>query len=113
MSKFYGIAGIIAGYLISSLFVAMPIEDYVVFKYGFGKNALPHYLMQILIFVISCAVAFAVNRLCALLPLGLGWFCLKAVICITIPVVLYLGVTFKSEEFSYYKALLLKRCRKR
>lgn len=113
LSKFYGIAGIIAGYLISSLFVAMPIEDYVVFKYGFGKNALPHYLMQIFIFVISCAIAFAVNRLCALLPLGLGWFCLKAVICITIPIVLYLGVTFKTEEFSYYKALLLKRCRKR
>ena len=111
LSKFYGIAGIIAGYLISSLFVAMPIEDYVVFKCGFGKNALPHYLMQILIFVISCAVAFAVNRLFALLPLGLGWFCLKAVICITIPVVLYLCVTFKTEEFSYYKTLMINLLR--
>ena len=102
----YGISGIIVGYLLSSLLFAMPIEDLVLFKYGFNKNALPHYIMQCIVYIISCAVAFGVNRLCSLLPLSLGWFCLKAIICMATPTILYVACTFKTEEFVYYKNLL-------
>lgn len=113
LGNFFGITGIILGYLISSIFLAMPIEDYVLFKHGFGKSFIPHLLTQFTVFIIAGVCAFTVNRLCALLPSGLLWFVLKAFVCFTVPTAGYVLFTFKTPEFDYYKNMLIGKIKKR
>lgn len=106
LGRIRGISGIILGYLASSILLAMPIEDYVLFKYGFGKSALPHFIRQLTVYAVACATAFVANRLCLLLPTGLLWFIVKACICLALPIGGFLLCTFKTPEFSYYKNLV-------
>lgn len=108
-----GISGIILGYMASSLCLAMPIEDYVLFRYGFKKRAFPHFVKQTAVFAVGCASAFVANRLCLLLPAGWLWFAVKVCVCFALPVFGYILCTFKTSEFGYYKTLFRRKILRR
>ncbi len=102
---FWGIFGVVLGYFISSVFIAMPIEDYVLFKYGFKAIAIPCYIRQLIVLIIASSVAVGLGYILNF-PFGILWFILKALIAVSIVVLGYIVCTFKKQEFGYYKTLL-------
>lgn len=111
----WGVFGVILGYSLASLVVALPIENIVLFKYGFEASGKPLAVQFLrLLWAIVQAAAFAVIAyfICSFLPEGLLWFVLKAVIAVLISVGGYVLLSFRSDGFLYYKNLALRLMKK-
>lgn len=105
LSFIWGTFGAVIGYSIASLFIAMPIENIVLFKYGFERPMYKRFLEIIFIIFISFAVAALMYLICSFIPVGLGWFILKLVFCICFATGIFILMTFKSSEFQYFRQL--------
>lgn len=104
-SFIWGTFGVILGYIISTIFIAIPIENIVLYKYGLNKPVRYQFLSSILTIVLAAGLTALTYFLCSFLPEGIGWFILRALICVLISCVFYFGLTFKTQEFIYYKNL--------
>lgn len=118
-SYVWGIFGVIFGYTLASFIVAMPIENIVLFKYGFeaaGKPLMIQFLR--LLWAIAQAAVFAALAyfVCSFFPNGVLWFILKAVVAVVISAGGYVLLSFRGDGFRYYKNLafgMLKKICKR
>ena len=104
-SFIWGTFGVILGYIVSTVFIAIPIENIVLYKYGLNKPVRYQFLSSILTIVLAAGLTAFTYFLCSFLPEGIGWFILRALICVLISCVFYFGLTFKTQEFIYYKNL--------
>ena len=114
-SYVWGTFGVVFGYLLSSLLIALPIEVIVLYKYGFedkGKGALLQFLSMAWTAIQAGAIAALLYFATSFFPGGVLWFILKAVICAVCSIVIYILLSFKTKEFRYYKGLLLSAKRK-
>ena len=104
----YGTLGVVAGYTLSSLLFAVPIENIVLFKYGFDEKKIKtvlQFLRIIGVIVLSVVSGAIAVYLCSLLGDGIVWFIVKALICMSVSTLLFVIVTIKSDAFRYYVAL--------
>ncbi len=111
----WGTCGVVMGYTISSLLVALPIENIVLFKYGLGgknKKLVVQFIRLASVIVLSFITAFIGMWLCSLLGDGLINFAIKAIICVAVASILYLAITFRTDGCKYYvrmfKGLIVK-----
>ena len=108
-SFIWGTFGVLFGYLLGQM-VALPIESFVLFKYGFAgaKKDMCKHLLSVVCSVISAgAICLLTYTVCSLLPQGFIWFVLKVVISVCIVTGIYIVATFRSEHFRYYKNMAL------
>lgn len=104
----YGIAGILAGTIISTLTTVFWIEPFVVFKRGFNVSSNLYfikYLKYLVVLLVAYLVTFSISNL--LIGSGFIVFVLKMVIVAIVPNLIYILIFRKKIEFIYIKSLIL------
>ncbi len=100
----WGVFGVMLGYTIATVFIAIPIETWVLFKKGFDRSASRFILTSLLTVAATGIVAVGMYYLTSLVTLGgVGGFVIKTVMCLIIPNVLFLLATFWTKDFKYYQ----------
>lgn len=107
--KNIGINGVIIGTIVSQLAVAIPWETYVFFKgYIYKdpslKGSLKSYACTMVGYTIVLTIAALITYICCLKVQSnykLGTFCIRAILCITIPNIIWLAVYRNSAEFTF------------
>lgn len=105
LAQRWGIMGIIAGTLISTMALPFWIEPLGLYRYGLKQRAgeyFRHYLLHLLV---TIAAGGATGLLCGLAREGIGGFLLKAVFCTVIPNGVYAAVYHRRKEFGFLKEL--------
>ena len=98
----WGIFGILLGYTLATVLIAMPIEKWALFNKGLGISPNKYMLKDILIFAASVLMSYLMYLLCNLMGDGFAWFIVKALTCLIIPNVVFILFTFKTDEFKYF-----------
>jgi len=111
---FMGIDGIILATIISTLFVSIWIEAYVLCKHCLKRNLLKYFARYFIYLLLVGAVCAATFGVCYFVPSGgFWWFVLKFGICLILPNCLFFAVLFKTKEFRYFvgaaKSLLSRK----
>ena len=105
LSYVWGTFGVIMGYTLATIFIAVPVENCVLFRQGLHKP----FLNQLLILVGVTAFAFAVGAagyfIGTFIPSGIGWFVLRFIFAVVFAAGAFILATFWTPEFKYYKAL--------
>ena len=116
-SYIWGTFGVVLGYALASLAVALPVENIVLFKYGFEEkaNAIGKQFLRLLWAAAQAVIiAAALFGAAQILPVGgLGWFVVKTAICVAVTCGVYLLLSFRAEPFGYYKNILLRLTKRR
>ena len=108
-SFIWGTFGVLLGYMFGQL-VALPIESFVLFKYGFSnakKDMFKHLFSVLCIVLVAGVICVLVYTVCSFLPQGIIGFVLKAIVSICIVTAIFVVATFRSEHFQYYKNMAL------
>lgn len=102
LSYVWGTFGVIMGYTLATIFIAVPVENFVLFRQGLHKP----FLNQLLILVGVTAFAFAVGAagyfIGTFIPSGIGWFVLRFIFAVVFAVGAFILVTIKTPEFKYF-----------
>ena len=106
LSFVWGTFGVVIGYSIASLFIAMPIENIVLYRYGFERPLGKRFLQILGIILFSFAVTAVMYIISSFIPLGIGWFILKLLFCVIFITAIYVLITFRTSEFQYYTQLI-------
>lgn len=108
LSYVWGTFGVIIGYTLATIFIAVPVENYVLFRQGLHKP----FLNQLLILVGVTAFAFAVGAagyfIGTFIPSGIGWFVLRFIFAVVFAAGAFILVTIKTPEFKYFINLAAK-----
>ena len=100
--------GVIIGYTLATICVAVPVENYVLFKQGLHKK----WLNQLGVFIVAALFAFALAALtyyiASFIPSGIGWFVLRFIFVVVFAAGVFLLVTCRTPEFKYYKELAIR-----
>lgn len=95
----------IIGYTIATVAIAIPIENVVLFKYGFNRNATPHVLRLIATAGTAIGLTALTYYICSFIPDGIGWFILEFCFVVIFATIVYLLLTCRTPEFKYYMDL--------
>lgn len=110
LAKFFGLFGIFFGTFLSFIFVSVPVEIHILFKYGF-KISVAEYLKKMLKYIIIFIIALFVSFV--LIQNLFNGTILNFVICcfivVIVPNMIILLLTFKSDEFRYYYEQFIKK----
>ena len=102
LSYVWGTFGVIIGYTLATILIAVPVENYVLFRQGLHKP----FLNQLLILVGVTAFAFAVGAagyfIGTFIPSGIGWFVLRFIFAVVFAAGAFILVTIKTPEFKYF-----------
>ena len=102
LSYVWGTFGVIIGYTLATIFIAVPVENFVLFRQGLHKP----FLNQLLILVGVTAFAFAVGAagyfIGTFIPSGIGWFVLRFIFAVVFAAGAFILVTMKTPEFKYF-----------
>ena len=116
-SYLWGTFGVVLGYTLASLIVALPVENIVLFKFGFEEKAKAlcnQFLRLLWAAVQAIAIALALFFAVKLLPVGgVGWFIVKAGVCVLATCLAYFLLSFRGEPFAYYKNMLFRLIKRR
>lgn len=108
LSYVWGTFGVIIGYTLATILIAVPVENYVLFRQGLHKP----FLNQLLILVGVTAFAFAVGAagyfIGTFIPSGIGWFVLRFIFAVVFAAGAFILVTIKTPEFKYFINLAAK-----
>lgn len=111
--KLWGLFGIVLAFAMVPLFISMPIEIVVTFKYGFNRKCGKYMLIQYLRTIFALAFGVGLYYLCNLFKLsGIADFIVRAVLSIVLSNVILLLINIKDEDFKYYVRLLKDIIRK-
>lgn len=103
----WGTFGILFGYIVATLFIAVPIENVVLFKYGFKRSSARHNLMFAATLVFLAVICSASYVVCSFMPAGFTGFILRAVFSLGFSTLAFVLATFYTPEFKYYISLFL------
>ncbi|MBS5335646.1 MAG: hypothetical protein UC708_03320 [Anaerovoracaceae bacterium] len=111
--RYIGVAGVIAGTIISSVTTCVWIEPHVLYKYGFKKSA-KQFVTKYIRYLAAFAVIMAVTFICNAFVCGSGIvsFILRCTICVTVPNIMMIVLYGRSEEFKYCMGLLNRMVKK-
>lgn len=106
--KKLGISGVFLGTLISSVTTSVWVDPYILFKHGFNRNLSDYfkqYLKYMLITIISAVSTYKLNTL--INGNSIGIFIVKCILTFIIPNLIFIVLTFKTDEFKYTKSMIL------
>ena len=112
--KYIGVAGVIAGTIISSVATCVWIEPHVLYKYGFGKSS-KKFISKYMGYLAAFALIMAVTFLCNNIVKGssAASFVLRCIISGTIPNIMMVLLFSRSEEFKYFIGLMKRMFKKK
>ena len=105
----WGVEGIMAGTLISTLAVPFWCEPLVLCRRGLhisAQNYFRDYLLHLTVTVLAGGMTWL---LCGAMGEGAAGFLLKCLTCAAVPNLVYLAVYHRTEEFAFYHAEILLR----
>jgi O-antigen/teichoic acid export membrane protein len=109
-----GIVGVKLGTLISTLLVPFWIEGLVVYKHLFQKSLSRYLLLQAGYAALTATMTAVTWFACSMLPLkGLLHFVIEAGACCILPNALIAILFFRSDEFIFFRNILLNRLKRR
>lgn len=111
---FIGLPGIIIGTIVSNLATCFWVEPLVLYKHGFKRSPKAYFVKYFVYFLIN-SICFVVTFFaCFYLPLTgfLGIF-VKFLICLLLPNLVFITLTFKTKEFEYILNIVMKKFKKR
>lgn len=108
LSYVWGTFGVIIGYTIATIFIAIPVENFVLFKYGLKQNILPQVVNLLMTAILAFGLAALTYYICSFIPDGIGWFVLKFFFVVIFAAGMYVLLTCRTNEFRYYKILVKK-----
>lgn len=115
-SYLWGTFGILFGNILPIICSSMVIENYILFKYGFGKGFLRQIAETMMMACFAGVLAAGVYYLTTMIPNGVGWFVLKLIVCVALSAGSFFLATCRMPEFKYYanlaKRILAKYFRK-
>jgi len=111
--RFLGISGVIIGTIISDICVAMWYEGLVLFRDGFESGIKKYLLLQLNYFLLNALLLILCYFLCERLTSSLNeenvlTIIVRVIICIFIPNLLYLLLFYRTDDFKYFKDMLLR-----
>lgn len=102
LCRYIGLAGIILGTILSSVTFVIWIEAYVLYKNYFKLNFMRYFARYGINLLVFGAVGTGVYFLCSLMPAaGIGWFIVKALVCLVAVNLLFALIFSRTEEFRY------------
>lgn len=103
----FGVIGVFAGTLVSTLAVDLWVEPLVLYRHGFRRSVRPYFLRYAFYGALTAGTAVLTWRLCAWLPdAGLAAFLGKCAVCALFPNAVYLAVFWRSPELRYLFGLM-------
>lgn len=106
LSYVWGTFGVILGYTMATIIVAIPIENYVIFKYGLKCKIMPHILGLVCTIFCAFVLAAITYSISIFIPNSVGGFILKLIFVSSIAILSYIIFTCKTQEFKYYCGLI-------
>lgn len=101
---YMGVSGVIIATIVSVFIISFPWETHVFFKEYLKRSPKEYYLKLFIYTIIVAAAGTATWFACYYLPdTGIGFFIVKALICIALPNVIFLIAFFKTKEFGWLK----------
>lgn len=102
LTNFIGVGGTLIAMFLGVFAVSFPWETQAFFKHYFKMSAKKYYFKMLLYSLIIIAVGALTYLICYFIPAqGFGWFALKCVVCLFLPNLLFLLLSFKTQEFKY------------
>ena len=101
--KHFGLVGIFLGTTISTLSIVFWNVPRLVYKYVFKYSLKEYFIKYFIYFILTIIVGGITTQVCNLLIEGTTFviLCIKGVICLTIPNIIYGLLFFKTNEFKY------------
>ena len=112
LSYIWGTFGVILGYTLATIFIAIPVENIVLFKFGLKCNAAGHVLRLLGTAGLAFALTALTYFICTFIPDGIGWFILEFFFVVIFAAAVYLLLTCRTAEFKYYVGLAKQILRK-
>ena len=103
LAQKWGIFGVIAGTLISTMAFPFWIEPLGLYRYGLKQGAGEYFLGYLSHVLVTAAAGGLTGLLCRLTGEGPGGFVLKTALSLTIPNIIYTAVYCRKEEFHFLK----------
>ena len=105
LSYVWGTFGVVLGYTLATMFIAMPVENFVLFKQGIHKSLTRQFATLIVASVFAFAVGALGYYINTFIPSGIGWFVLRFFFVVIFAAGAFILATFRMPEFKYYKTL--------
>ena len=113
LGKMFGIYGIITATIISLFFCNYIWSVQITFKHYFKRSAGEFYLYQLKYSLVNLGICIVTLLICK----GVSFLfsgkvivlCIRAVVCVVIPLLLYYTFYRKTDNYIYCKKLLIKR----
>lgn len=105
LSYVWGTFGVVLGYTLATMFIAMPVENFVLFKQGIHKSLTRQFATLIVTTVFAFAVGALGYYINTFIPSGIGWFILRFIFVVVFAAGAFIFATCWTPEFKYYKAL--------
>lgn len=106
LSYIWGTFGVIIGYALATVFIAVPVENFVLFKYGLKQKILPQIIRTLIVIVFGFVLAAFTYGICYFIPDGIGWFILEFFFVTCFAAGVYILCTCRTKEFKYYFELV-------
>lgn len=103
----FGVAGVLLGTTISSVFAPVWVEPYVLYHFGFREKVFLYwkiYLKYLVLLIIIGGITWTVSNMIAYIPILS--LLIRAIICLLCIVIMYYLAFRKNENFIYYVELL-------
>lgn len=107
--KSFGVAGVLLGTIISSVFTCVWIEPRVLYKYGFKKSPKEYYIRYVkylVVFGVIMSVTWGANSI--IKSDNIITFMVKCVISGILPSLIMIILFHKTDEFAYVKKAVFK-----
>ena len=104
----WGTFGVIIGYTIATILIAIPIESFVLFKFGLKKSAFGYYVRTLLDVGLAVVLVTLTYYICTFIPNGIGWFILEFIFVVLFSAIVFFLVTCRTAEFKYYARLAIQ-----
>lgn len=107
LSYVWGTFGVVLGYTLATMFIAMPVENFVLFKQGIHKSLTRQFATLIVTTVFAFAVGALGYYINTFIPSSIGWFILRFFFVVVFAAGAFILATCWTPEFKYYKNLAI------
>lgn len=107
--RYMGMTGIFVGTIISTITTCFWVEPWILFKNCFDEKVSVYFWNWIKYTIYTLLAGIVTKLICGLVGSGgLLVFIIQIIICCIVPNVIFLVLTFRTEEFCYYKSIGMK-----